>query len=181
MKFFKTILYGVTGLLAPLLLPSMASAHAFGQQYTLPLPISLYATGASIALIASFVILSFFSRPHAGAGRALERVYALPPWAPSRWTHVAARTFGLAVLAFAVAAGFFGSDVPVKNPALFLFWIGLLLVVAYVSAFLSGVWERIDPFRTLVELVLGRSYPPLLSRFPSWLKYVPPLLFFYFV
>lgn len=166
--------------LGPFLFPLPAFAHAFGQQYTLPLPVSFYAAGASVALVASFIILSFFSHP-SGSLRQYERVFALPEWLRSRAWAFGAKIFGVAVLLIAILTGFLGSQDVTKNPALFLFWIGLLLILAYASAVVSGLWRRVDPFRTLAELVLGRDYPALIPEPPAWAKYAPAILFYYFV
>jgi len=45
-----------------LIRPQAAYAHAFGQQYNLPVPFSLYATGAALTIIASFVLIGVFSQ-----------------------------------------------------------------------------------------------------------------------
>ena len=173
----RSIIGGGAGLLASLLVPSIASAHAFGQQYTLPLPVNLYILGASIALIASFVILTFFSAP-AHAAPLSDR--PLPRWLQRRSVSIGAHTLGLLVLALTVLSGIFGPQTSTGNLADFFFWIALLLVMTYVSAIVSGVWDRIDPFRTIAEFVFPASYQPLMV-FPRLLKYVPALLVYYFV
>src|SRR5258708_5140566 len=43
-----------------------ASAHFFGATYSLPIPFSLYAYGASAALIVSFVLVGFFGNAEPG-------------------------------------------------------------------------------------------------------------------
>jgi hypothetical protein len=165
------------GLLAPLLLPLPVFAHAFGQQYTLPLPVSLYVLGAGAAIIASFAILSLFSAPEREpAGRVI--AVALPQWLRTRAATLALRSFGVLMLVVTIVTGFFGSQDASKNPALILFWIGLVLVVVYASALVAGLWERVDPFRSLVAPFFGSGYRPLFE-FPKWLRYVPALAFFY--
>lgn len=43
--------------LSALLLPGTAEAHFFVQPYTLPVPFELYAYGAALALVLSFVVI----------------------------------------------------------------------------------------------------------------------------
>src|SRR3990167_9696960 len=51
-------------LLLPIFLPQPVSAHAFGQLYTLPIPVWLYLFGGGAALIISFVVIGlFFNQP----------------------------------------------------------------------------------------------------------------------
>src|SRR5260370_3914710 len=40
--------------------PAPVFAHAFGQQYILPVPFSLYAYGSAFVLLVSFILLGFF-------------------------------------------------------------------------------------------------------------------------
>ena len=44
------------------LIPGVAFAHGFGEKYDLPLPLSLYITGAGLAVALSFVIVAVFVR-----------------------------------------------------------------------------------------------------------------------
>ena len=39
-----------------------AQAHGFGQRYDLPLPLSLYITGACVAIVVTFLIVALFVR-----------------------------------------------------------------------------------------------------------------------
>lgn len=168
-------LAGGTGLFALLLTPTIASGHAFGQQYTLPLPLSLYVVGAGAALIASFAILGLFSCP-GGHARAYVKEDLISENL-SRGISTTLSILGVLVFLFALSTAFFGSAEAEENPSLFLFWIGLLLMVTYASAIVSGLWERLDPFRTITRLVLGKRYKPLFE-FPMWLRYLPALVMY---
>jgi len=160
------------GLFALLLVPAAASAHAFGQQYTLPLPLSLYMVGAGAALVASFAILGLFSHP-GGHTRTYVKEDSISE-SLSRGISLVLRILGMLIFFFALGTAFFGSVEAGENPSLFLFWIGLLLMVTYASAIVAGLWKRLDPFRALARLVLGKHYEPLFV-FPEWLRYVPAL------
>lgn len=159
------------------LAPSVAFAHAFGQQYSLPLPLNLYIMGGGAAVFASFVILSLFSAPDSKEIH-FERVYR--PWPGSKAGAWLLRGAGLIALFAALSTGFFGSQDVTKNPALFLFWIALMLIITYASALVSGLWQRVDPFRALVGLIFAPHYQPL-AKFPRSLRFVPALVFYYWL
>lgn len=175
MKGVREIARGA-GLFALLLAPANVSAHAFGQQYTLPIPLSFYIVGAGAALVASFVILGFFSQP-GGHTHTYQKNITLPEGI-SRLFSGGLRTFGVLVLLFTIGTAFFGSSEPYENPSVFLFWVGLLLTITYASAIVSGVWKRLDPFRFLARLALGKDYKSIFE-FPRWLRYIPALLFYF--
>src|SRR5882762_1648502 len=46
---------------ALVVLPATAQAHFFVQPYSLPVPFSIYAWGASAALLASFIVVGLFA------------------------------------------------------------------------------------------------------------------------
>src|SRR5258706_10267805 len=54
------IIASIGGLFFLLASPSPVFAHAFGQQYILPVPFSLYACGSVFVLLVSFILLGFF-------------------------------------------------------------------------------------------------------------------------
>lgn len=176
--WFVRTLARVAGFFALLLAPVVTSAHAFGQQYTLPLPLSLYVVGAGAALVASFAILGLFSRP-GGHERMYVKTRVVSD-AVARVIDIALHAVGLFVFSAALVAAFFGSAEASENPSLFLFWIGLLLMMTYASAVLAGLWERLDPFRTLARLLLGKNYEPLYA-FPPRLRYIPAFAMYLFV
>src|SRR5690348_8223768 len=66
-KFGKSfVLYLILNTIC-LLLPPSAEAHAFGQQYTLPLPAWLYIYGGGATVLLSFLLIGFFAKAKAGA------------------------------------------------------------------------------------------------------------------
>lgn len=154
--------------------PALVEAHAFGAQFVLPLPISFYALGASAALIASFAILSLWSKPE-GLSKSLVKETNLP--FPLK-LEILLKLFGLLIFALTLLIAFFGSPAAPENLSLFVFWIGLLLIFPYISVLVSGIWEKLDPFRFLSELALGKNYQPLLE-FPPWLRYLPAILVYF--
>jgi hypothetical protein len=165
-------------------LASPAQAHGFGQRYDLPLPLSLYITGACAAIVVTFLVVALFVR---GAPRAedyprldlnaygLGRLCALPG--------PAFKLCGLAVFIITIIAGFRGQDDPYRNIAPTLVWIIWWVGLAYVCAFVGNLWTLINPWSTIFESVetiycsltnkpalsLGLRYPEKLGTWPAFL------------
>ncbi len=159
-----------------LALPGPAAAHGFGARYDLPLPLSLYLTGAGLTVAVSFVMLGFVLRLAplpAGAGRA----------DGGRWPVVlpVARVIGVALYVLVIFAGLFGVQSPLKNiaPAFVwaLWWVGM----AYVSALIGNLWALVNPLDALFgwaetlyaklrpgsTLAIGLQYPERLGVWPA--------------
>ena len=64
----RRVFAGATALAAATAMGMDAHAHGFGQRYDLPVPLSLYLTGAAAVVAVSFLIMAiFFRRVHAVA------------------------------------------------------------------------------------------------------------------
>src|SRR5205823_7807927 len=98
--------------LGTLVLPGHAVAHGFGARYDLPIPLSLYLTGAGLTVALSFVVMGFILRT-APLSRVAGRVGG------RQWPVVlsVARVIGVAVYLLVVFAGLFGAQSPFKNIA----------------------------------------------------------------
>jgi hypothetical protein len=155
-----------------LLAPAVASAHAFGQQYTLSLPISLYILGGTAAFIASASIILLFSDPVAAPVRAAR----LRPYAHPRRVGTLFKVVGLAALLLELALCFFGGTDYFSNPAIVLLWIYLLLGFTYLSVFVGGLWELMNPFKTIAQFFVPWED---VAPYPKWLSYWPALLLFF--
>lgn len=131
--------------------PSVVDAHAFGQQYSLPLPIYLYVFGGTMAFAVSCVLIAF-----AGHAKKLAVPYARELTQPT-WSRLVglAEFVSLILLLGGLAAGFLDTQLAAHNLLLYLFWIGLVLVVPYVSVLLGGIWELGNPFRVIAERLQG--------------------------
>jgi hypothetical protein len=167
-------------------LATPAQAHGFGQRYDLPLPLSLYVTGACAAIVVTFLVVALFVR---GAPRAegyprldlnaygLRRLCALPGPA------FLLKLCGLAVFIVTIIAGFRGQDDPYRNIAPTMVWIIWWVGLAYVCAFMGNLWTLINPWSTIFESVetiycsltnkpalsLGLRYPEKLGTWPAFL------------
>ncbi len=131
------------------LLPLSAQAHAFGQQYTLPLPVNLYLIGGVGAFIVSCALLAFTGPRRSNIAR-LTVSFGERAW--SIITLSLSFVF-FSALAASIVIGFLGSQAPYENLLVYLFWIGLVLVIPYISALVSGLWEMGNPFKLIVDVI----------------------------
>jgi hypothetical protein len=167
---------------AALLFPALASAHSalVGKQ-DLPIPQWLFAWGASLVLIVSFVALTLawrsplLEKEHwRGAPAPLSTAIVNPV------TRVLAGAFGVFVLGVVIWSGLEGSDVPPQNFAptfvFATFWLGLV----FLSVLLGDVFRAFNPWRAIASAVSGvfklvarqdapsaLAYPPRLGRWPA--------------
>jgi hypothetical protein len=167
MKYLRVVLSG----LSIFALPACASAHAFGQQFNLPLPVDFYVTGGVCAFIASCVVLLLFSEPSAQstAHRALPGGVRFP--SILKW--ILAGT-GFFLLVTSLTLAYFGTQDFATNPLPNLFWIIFLLLFTYLTGLLvGGLWQYLDPFR-LIAGVIADDIPERPA--PAWLPYLPSVL-----
>jgi hypothetical protein len=169
------------GLLAALLFPDVASAHALVGRKDLPVPAWLFAWGASLVLIISFALLSV---AWTKARLQSEEWEPVSPWL-SRMvlnpaTEVLCGLVGVGLFVLVLYAGFRGIEDPTQNFSItfvfYTFWLGLVLL----SVLLGDVFRAFNPWRALGRLVSGGfrlvagqsapapfSYPDRLGRWPA--------------
>jgi hypothetical protein len=161
-----------------------ASAHSFGELDSLPLPFHLYAWGAAVALVCSFLVVAFVVAYSKDQTR---------PWSKdissskiivfARRCHVLPllQILSVSTLLLCIATGLFGNKSPYGNFNMTFFWIVFLLGCSYLSAIFGNLYAALNPFMLLCRLLdkiisLDRiriNYPP---QFAYW-----PALSFYFV
>jgi hypothetical protein len=146
-------------------------AHALVARKDLPIPAWLFAWGASIVLIVSFVALSIAWRK--------------PRFEDERWRPLSARlsrvllglpaqalcgAIGVALLGFAIYTGLHGTEAPDRNFALtFLFvtcWLGFPLF----SVLLGDVFRPFNPWRAIGRVV-GAGFTAIAAQRPAHLAY----------
>lgn len=162
------------------LVPKAVFAHAFGQKYTLPLPVWLYVFGGGAAIIASFLIIGYFIRP--GEHDPLQKYVNLSKWRFFRnldkpWLVNTAKLLGLALFAATVSAGMIGSQNPNLNFAPTFFWIVFLLGFTYTVAIFGDLWRVVNPLKTIAGWLAERPLVP----YPKKWGYLPALLFYFFI
>ena len=171
------------GLIAALLFPDLASAHALVGRKDLPVPAWLFAWGASLVLIISFALLSV-----AWTKTRLQREdwRALPGWVSGAIlnlvTQVLCALIGVGLLVLVLYAGFRGIEDPTQSFSIifvfYTFWLGMVLV----SVLLGDVFRAFNPWRAIgravsggFRLIAGQSAPAPLS-YPGWLGRWPAVL-----
>lgn len=168
-------LLGAGTLLA--LVPQLASAHALGGVFTLPVPLGLYLAAAGSAVAASFVVAVLVVRP---AG-AIARYPARPIGAGlSRPVSVVLQAVGV-VWWFGTIALALVVD-PISPLPAVLFWIGVWVGLPISAVLLGNPWPSLSPFRTvfaglerlarlvgLTRLDAGLRLPAAIGRWPATL------------
>lgn len=133
-----------------------AYAHAFGQRYDLPIPLSYFLAGAAAAVALSFVALGLFVRGGNEAFRYprlnLLAVPALGRAISSRALLLPIRAASVALLLLTLATALFGSENPLANFAPTFVWIIWWVGMGFVAALLGNLWMLINPWKALFEL-----------------------------
>jgi hypothetical protein len=157
------------------LLPTPVVAHAIGDVFTLPVPLSLYLAGAGFAVAASFVVSVLVVRP-AGAAPSYR---SLPVRAGvASVASVGLQALGLVWWLGTIVSGYF-LDLISPLPAV-LFWIGIWAGLPIAAVLVGNPWPSLSPFRTLFGLLervarlvgldrldAGVAYPARLARWPA--------------
>lgn len=150
----------------------MILAHAFGQRYTLPLPLLLFVFGGAAVVVVSFMlVLPRAVTPlerHDGADHV-----ALEPRRPLL------DAMSVVVLTALIACGIGGSQEVPENLLPTAFWL-VVWVAVPLSCGVLGDWSRpVNPYRALARaadsprlrrLLFGSPEP---VGWPSWLSWWP--------
>ena len=168
-------------LIAAAALPARADAHGLVQRANLPLPEWLFAYGAAVVLIVSFVALAvLWQQPRLERDRWRPLPGGVGRLLASRAVEVAAGALAVALLALVIVAGFAGSQNALSNIAptfvFITFWVGM----AFASAVFGDVFRALSPWRAigrasgwLVRRARSgappaqRAYPVRLGRWPA--------------
>jgi hypothetical protein len=151
-------------------LPDAALAHGLVGRQDLPIPRWLFAWGAAVVLVISFVALAvLWPRPRL-EDAAEKRLFGVPAA-----LEVLCGALGVAAFALIVYAGFAGTQAPTANiePTVIyvLFWVG----IPFVSAVFGDVFAAFNPWRAVargVSWVAGRATGgrlPAPMAYPAWL------------
>jgi hypothetical protein len=143
-------------------------AHGVGSVYESPIPVAAYLGGAAGAVLASFGVQIFSTaRPQAAQERKIAGETV------ARSITGALRVAGVVGLVLTLASGAIAGD---ESPlAALLFWVGLVVGVAFLSAVLAGAWAAADPWATLEDVYRVEDKGPRSFEPPWWLG--PALLY----
>lgn len=149
------------------LTPRPALAHPIGGRSDLPVPVSFFIVGASVALVVSFVLLSvLWVTPRLQDGPRVRPIRS--GWAEPVFGVL--QVAGVVGLVLVVAAGLFGSANGSRNVAPVLVWVYFWLLIPFVGVVAGNVWTAINPWRTLPSVFGWRSRerPEALVRWGIW-------------
>ena len=126
----------------------MILAHGIGGRLDLPIPLLYFTLAGITVLVVTFAMLS--ARWHEPRlQQPTGRVVDLPPW-----MRLGGRIFSalsVVLLAVMVLSGFLGSDDALENPAPVMVYVGLWLVVPFLSALVGDFYQAIAPWRVLAR------------------------------
>lgn len=148
-------------------------AHAFGQTYTLPIPLWLFLFAAGAIIIVSFVVIALLVSSKPRQESAVHRTADIRALLP------VCRTIGMALFLLTLAAG--PLTVSAYTFTVIFFWIIVLIGLMYAVALFGNIWELFNPFRTLFagfERLLGPQQKPLFT-YPARLSYYPALMVYF--
>ncbi len=133
---------GVTIVLA---LPAVAAAHGLSPSYESSLPLAAYLAGAAVTVALSFLFV--LARDMRAPDVPPDRIIPVP-----MVVRYLLRATGLLGWAWIMAQGIAGGSSDAAVAPLFLWvygWVGLALL----SALVAPVWEWVDPFATLHDIL----------------------------
>lgn len=162
-------------------MPVAAHAHAFGERYELPAPLSYFIAGAALTVALSFVVIASATRSGFDARAAVRFAFALGPWLPPLRRTL--QTLAVAALLLVIVAGFAGHPHPGENIAPTLVWVGWWVGLSLFCAGIGNAWPALDPWRALFDAAdaiarrLGRAHGATLNaRYPHRLGQWPAVL-----
>ncbi len=162
------------GFLVSLCGASPALAHATERAFVLLLPTEYYIAGGTLAVAASFVLLSLV--PGAAVRRIAGMRLELGAMPAISGTAISSGSFVLLMLL--LMAGLFGSRDPLANPLPLsiwtLWWVGLTIAQALFGNLWAMVNPWIAPYLLLRRLTGGRQF----LAYPAWFGYWPATLGF---
>jgi hypothetical protein len=157
--------------------PALASAHSFGKLYNLPVPFWMYQWGASLTLIASFLVIGFFFDAKVNK-ESVGKGITWMSWVASPRIRSILIFGSVGVLLLSIASGLIGVNSSYTNINMNLFWIIFLLGFTYLCAFVGNIFDTINPWKTIVRWIGMSDWEGVIS-YPARLGYYPALLFYF--
>ena len=187
MRLTRTILAALA-LAVPALAVSPVYAHAFGQRYDLPIPLSYFLIGAAATVALSFVVIGMFVQK-GGERFAYPRLNLLGvpligAILSSGVTAVVVRALSVAIFLLLLLTGFLGTNRPIDNLSPTFIWIIWWVGMGYVVALLGNVWIFVNPWKITFEWfqrLTGQSDSDENApfRYPEGMDVWPALLLFF--
>lgn len=118
-------------------------AHGVGRVYESPIPPYLYAVGAGLTVLLSFVLRALAGNRESASP---DRLVAGP--GAARAVRGVLKVVALVALVLAIAGSVLVDDRGLTISTL-LFWVGLIVGMTTICVLLGGAWEAADPWATL--------------------------------
>lgn len=154
-------------------------AHAFGQDFGVPIPIllTLY-VGASV-IIFTFVAASLLLPDiEKGVGKIdISKLNFIQAITKQHWVTLLLQLFTTGLFVLAIASGFLGNENPEQNFAPTFFWIVFWVALPLTALLFGNFWEKINPWTALftwinyVKKFAIKPYPAAWGLWPAVIFY----------
>jgi hypothetical protein len=156
--------------------PGVASAHGLVGKQDLPIPRWLFAWGAAVVLVISFVGLAALWPQPRLEGAAERRLLRVP-----LVLEVLCGAIGVAAFAISVYAGFAGIDSATANLMPTMFYVVFWVAVPFASLLFGDVFAAFSPWRAVARATAWafgrlRGEAPAPLAYPAWLGQWPAAL-----
>jgi hypothetical protein len=166
--------------LLTLIFPKSVSAHAFGQDYTLALPLWLYYYGGGAAIIASFILVGLYLNETRKDLRIPEVEIKKLKFLLNPKLKNVLKAISLIIFLITIFAGLFGTQDPTLSLPPLMLWIYLLLGMAYFSALFGSIFPLINPFLYVSKILLKLiGHNEIMQNFPARFFYLPALIVYF--
>jgi hypothetical protein len=164
------------------------SLHVFIEPFTPPVPLLFCLVAAGFAVVASFILVGYFSRNprnYSGYPKINVLKWAIVRSVTGTGTILLIQLTSVLLFVLVVSAGFLGNPNPIYNLAPTFIWVIWWVGVAYASAFLGDVWALLNPWKITFSWVetfwrrinSGRSLLPIM-QYPEKAGVWPALFLF---
>jgi len=130
-------------------------AHGFEERYDLPVPLAYVIVGACACVLLTFIVAVVWMRRPAVSQvkRALNAQLSHGDSNINSFWHWFAKGISFVLFVLTLAAALWGTRDPLMNLAPTLIWIGWWVGLSFAVIIFGNFWTRIDPWRTLFELL----------------------------
>lgn len=153
MRCVRVIMALTAAVVLPVVMPTAALAHGFGERYDLPVPLSLYIAGAGAVVLLSFVVVAL--SPGGLFGADYPRVNMLRwwwgRWLASRPALLLIRVCAVALFVLYLVAGLWGTSDPNRNLVPTMTWVVFWVGLVYVNGFVGNLWALVNPWNTIFQ------------------------------
>ena len=148
-----------------------ALAHASGRGFVMLLPTDYVIAGGALAVLASFIAVSFL--PH----RPPRVIPAVKADAAPSGTVIVLSLLSAAVIGFIIVSGLMGPNDPAENLLPLAVWTLWWVVIVLLHPVFGNLWGALNPFIGLHAVLTRGARPPL--AYPQWLSYWPAVAVFF--